>query len=44
MEAIDGYCVICGRCKECIIEIWLEGYLGNENDFNKLSALENLGS
>ena len=43
VEAIDWHRMICGRCKVGIIENLLEGYLGNEKDFNKLSNLENTG-
>ena len=43
VEAIDGNHMICGRCRVGIIEIRLEGYLGNEKDFNKPSALVYLG-
>ena len=32
--------MICGRCKVGIIQSRMDGYLGNEKDFNKLSTRE----
>ena len=40
VEAIDGNHMICGRCKVGIIQSRMDGYLGNEKDFNKLSTRE----